>query len=290
MPELNLLFEATGTQWSIRATDIENPTGLTHHIRQEIEDFEQTYSRFRPNSTVALMANASGTYRLPDTAKQLLEIYRLAYELTDGKVTPLIGQVLSDAGYDAEYSLRPGIPVVPAAWDAVLDYQFPNLTVNRPVRLDFGAAGKGLIVDLIGTYLLSVKASSYVIDAGGDLLCFNSQLTVGLEDPSEPSQAIGSLNLRNGSLCGSSGNRRRWEGYHHLIDPQTLRSPERILAVWATAESAVVADMLTTCLFFERGKEFARLCAAEYLVLYDDYSIDQSAGFQAELYLRNDRP
>ena len=54
------------------------------------------------------MARAAGQYHLPDDAKPMFDLYYKLYAATDGKCTPLIGQVLVDAGYDANYSLQVG--------------------------------------------------------------------------------------------------------------------------------------------------------------------------------------
>ncbi|MFA4872338.1 MAG: FAD:protein FMN transferase [Patescibacteria group bacterium] len=105
-------FEAIGTHWQIdvydkRAQKIER-AALFKEIRERIEEFDRTYSRFRDDTLVSAMARAAGTYTLPFDAQPLMDLYLSLYQATGGAFTPLIGDTLAEAGYDAQYSLPPG--------------------------------------------------------------------------------------------------------------------------------------------------------------------------------------
>jgi len=114
-----------------------------------------------------------------------------------------------------------------------MTYKHPRLTVYTPVLLDVGAAGKGYLVDIIGELLEEQGTIAYCIDAGGDILrksMGNDTIRIGLEHPSDATQAIGVVELGNGSICGSAGNRRTWAGLHHIMDPQTTKPVRTIIA------------------------------------------------------------
>ncbi len=284
------VFEAIGTHWQIdiyeeRAQKIER-AALFNKIRDCIEEFDRAYSRFRDDSFVSAMARTAGVYTLPPDAKPLMDLYVSLYQATGGAFTPLIGDTLQEAGYDAQYSLRPGKLHAPLAWEEALDYDFPSLEMKKSSMLDFGAAGKGYCVDLIGALLQERGIDSYAIDAGGDMLYRNpaGPLKVGLEHPENPKQVIGVYELAGGSICCSAGNRRAWQGYHHIIDPRTLQSPRDVLSVWATAESALVADAMATALFLVPAAALIPHFDFEYLLMRPDASIERSAGFHAELF------
>jgi len=285
-----LRFEAIGTRWNIQSFQPVAPATwqrVVRAIRERIEDFDRHYSRFRADSLVTKMAGAAGSYRLPADARQLLDLYRRFYDLTDGAMTPLIGRALSDAGYDAAYSLAPRSLTSPPAWESVMDYQFPNLNLYRPALLDFGAAGKGYLVDLVAGLLRAAGIESYFVDAGGDMAYRREAgrpLEVGLEHPADPSQAIGVAHLAAGSLCGSAGNRRSWGTYHHILDPRTLASPSHILAVWAIAGSTILADALTTALYLVPAAAVAPAGDFEYAIMYEDYSLEHSPSFPATFF------
>jgi FAD:protein FMN transferase len=274
-------FEAIGTFWSIEAERLSFE--VQHRIAERINVFDKDYSRFRSDSLVSRMAKEAGTYTLPGDARPMLDLYRSVYDLTAGLVTPLIGQVLSDAGYDAEYSLKRGALTPPPSWDDTLEYAFPELIVKEPALLDFGAAGKGYLVDIIGGILRENECGPFVIDAGGDILVSHGSERIALEHPDLNGEAIGVVTLENGSLCGSAGNRRAWAGFTHIIHPKDLVSPTR-KAVWVTAETTLLADMMATCLFFVSPETLLKTYCFEYLIVEANLTSCHSAGFPAELF------
>ncbi len=286
-----LSFEAIGTTWQI---DIHHDLPskeealVLSRIQERIGLFDQTYSRFRPDSLVSQMAREGGTHTLPDDAAPLFSLYRTFYELTNGKVTPLIGQVLVDAGYDAAYSLKEGVLTQPKPWDEVFTYQAPQLTLKEPALLDFGAAGKGYLVDIVADILRTNGFTEFCVDAGGDIFhetATGNLLRIGLEHPEDTNQAIGIASLGKGSICGSAGNRRTWGKFHHIIDPEALSSPQHIRALWVAAQSALVADGVATALFFTSPETLQPAFSFEYAILNNDFSVNSSPHFPAEFFI-----
>ena len=253
-------FDAIGTRWQIdipQETSSQIRTLLINEITELIQDFDKTYSRFRSDSLVTRMAKEAGTYLLPDNAVELLSLYEKLFQLTDHAFTPLIGQVLVDAGYDATYSLVVGKLQNPPLWEDVIEYTYPNIFLKQPALLDFGAAGKGYLIDLVVQVLEKHKITFFCVEAGGDMFFYNThnaKLRVGLEHPDSPSQVIGVASIYNQSICASAGNRRQWKEFHHIVNPHTLSSPRNIKATWVVADTAILADGLATCLFFVFSK------------------------------------
>lgn len=283
-------FEAIGTHWVLDVYDVISENSqkeLLQEIHERIEKFDKSYSRFRNDSLVYQMSKAVGTYELPEDAQPLFDLYQKLYELTDGKFTMLIGNTMEQAGYDAQYSLKAGELSTPLPLSEVLKINYPNVEILQPVMIDVGAAGKGYLVDIVAGILESKGIKTFCVDAGGDIVYRNSDsfpLDVGLENPADTSQAIGIAKIVNQSLCASAGNRRKWEGFHHIINPDTLTSPEEVLATWTVASTALVADGLATCLFFDEPEKFAQDFEFEYLIFYKDGSVKKSDGFPAELF------
>jgi thiamine biosynthesis lipoprotein len=233
------------------------------------------------------MSKNPGVYELPADAKELFDLYYHLYKLTKGSFTPLIGQTLSQAGYDGAYSLKPGVVNSPPAWIEALSYNFPSLEIKKPVILDFGAAGKGYLIDLVSKILSQANLLSFTVDAGGDIFYYNKsgqELEVGLENPLNISQAIGIAKICNSSICGSAGSRRTWGEFHHIIDPLTRQSPKKILATWVVAKKTIIADALATCLFFTPAQSLIREYAFEYALMYADRSVEYSQNFPANFF------
>ena len=275
-------FEAIGTTWEVEAVQITQI--IKDKVLARIEEFDQAYSRFRSDSLVTVMSYEAGIYTLPDDAKPMMDLYRDLYKVTKGLVTPLIGRALSDAGYDAQYSFAKKDMYPSPAWNESLDYKFPKLVIKKPVLLDFGALGKGYLVDIIGELLIKNGIEQFIINAGGDILVKGQTAQVALEHPLDPSQAIGIADIVSQSICGSAGNRRAWGEFTHIIDPKNLSSPTQYSAVWAVAGSAMLADAMTTALYFTSPEVLHKRYNFEYALLSKELSLEYSQNFPATFF------
>jgi FAD:protein FMN transferase len=278
-------FEAIGTKWQIDIYDIldsESEDKILSRILDRIEIFDKTYSRFREDSTVTQISESSGKYSLPDDSLELFNIYYDLYKLTNGLFTPLVGNMLSDAGYDSKYSLVQNNPLQAAPdWEDVMEYKNNELFIYKPTILDFGAGGKGYLIDLVSEVLEDNGVVRYCIDAGGDILQRNLEsIKIGLENPFDTNQIIGICELQNQSICGSAGTRRKWGDFTHIINPKTMRSPTDIVAVWVTAKTTLIADCIATCLFFVSPEILINLYDFEYVIVKDDKLVIKSTNFK----------
>lgn len=286
----HVAFEAIGTHWNIQVesnTSDAKWSGLVKRIRSRIDTFDKSYSRFRADSLVTKMSQVAGTYPLPPDGYMLLDFYRKLYYATEGKVTPLIGQAVADAGYDASYSFRIAPLHQPQSWDAVLDLSHSKLRMKQPALLDFGAAGKGYLVDIVGEILAAAATANYTINAGGDILHHTTQgkrLTVGLENPQDTSEVIGIATITNQSLCASAGSKRKWGKFHHVIDPDTLTSPSTITATWVIADHAMTADGLATALFFTDPAKLHDHFTFSCAVLTEDMTLTYERDFPLTVF------
>lgn len=280
-------FEAIGTHWQIdiaKELSSKEEALLLEKIKNRINEFDKVYSRFREDSTVFEMSKKAGDYTLPSDADLLITTYKRVYDKTFGLVTPLIGQVLIDAGYDHKYSLVPKETRIPLKWEEVLEWNNPILKIKKPEMLDFGAGGKGYLVDIVSDLLINEGIGDFCVDAGGDMKVLGSELAVGLEHPNNKDLVIGQIKIKNKSLCGSAGNRRVWADYHHVINPETLKSPKNILAVWTLAETTLLADILTTAVYFLSPEILKNHFDFEYLVIRESGHLEKSDGFNAEIF------
>ncbi len=288
---IRLDFEAIGTRWVIQlAAPAERAQQISKLIADRISLFDRTYSRFRPDSWVQ-QCSQPGRYKTPADFAPLFELYQQLNELTDGAVTPLIGDVLERAGYDQNYSLEPKalqqIPSMPEG----LEFIDNTLHVKYKVCLDFGAAGKGYLVDIIAALLAKEDVTKFYIDAGGDIYhSLPAPTPVGLENPADSTKVVGIAKLQAASLCGSAGNRRQWAGLHHIFDPHRLQPTNTIEAVWAlvphspnTNHPTMLADGLSTALFFSEPSELENNFAFEYVILSTDKSAYTSKHFPGGL-------
>lgn len=285
MPRPSFSFAALGTSWEI-VTDVPLSPRACETITKNLESFEAELSRFRSDSQVATMATQAGEYAFPENYADLFLFYKNLYSATAGKFTPLAGESLEQLGYDANCSFETGAPVSAKKMNQAIEMTGSTITVREPTLLDFGAAGKGFAVDMVAQYLADQEILSYVVDASGDIRVDGDVAeTIGLEDPRCPGKVIGSVSIKNESLCGSAVNRRTWgDGLHHVIDPDTGLPTHEIIATWVIARSTMEADGLATALFFTEPQKLAAAYTFDYMRVYASGKIEYSKRFEGALF------
>lgn len=285
MLPFSFTFEALGAQFDI-ATSSELTQTVKQKILTSVEDFDAEFSRFRDDSRVRAMSDMAGEYEFSARSEPLFEWYESLYKATGGKVTPLIGGSLEALGYDAQYSLvlkdTQGAP----DFSDVLSRSETTLTAHRPVLYDAGAAGKGFIVDEIAKILKDNAITEYLVDGSGDIVhSGDSAETVGLEDPLNQGKVIGQVELKNKALCASAVNRRQWgDGLHHVVDPTTGLPTKEVIATWVMADTAMIADGLSTALFFISPDTLKDRYNYEYMRVFAGGTIEFSKAFETALY------
>lgn len=295
-----LEFDAIGTRWWIQAGGLTDQ--VAEDIRRRIDEFDGVWSRFRSDSEVSRWASgwaeaknsgapdgtgAERTLVLPAEAAPLGRLYRELHDLSGGSVTPFVGESLVRLGYDASYSLTPHGPAIPApAWGRDALWEDRTVTASAPVLLDIGAAGKGLLVDLVCGILRDAGVPEFLVDAGGDLRHHGpTAARIGLESPFDSSRAIGVVEVEDQALAASGVSRRAWgRGLHHVLDGLTGEPVRRVVASWVMAPDAMLADGLATALFFVPGADLAARYGVEWLSVHSDGHAEGSEYFLEGLF------
>lgn len=278
-------FDAIGTVWQI---DTAEPLGDARRsaVSARIEDYDRTWSRFRDDSAVSLL-RSGGAHVFPAEAGELFALYDALDELTGGGITPFVGGALEQLGYDPAYSLVPRGPAAPApSWSAARGGEPDELRVEAGTVLDVGAAGKGQLVDLVLAELAATGVEHALVDASGDMRGIGAgAYRVGLEHPWNSALALGVAVPGERALCGSASNRRAWgDGLHHVLDGRTGMPVETIVATWAVAESALLADALATALFVCPPETLAKRFDFDFVRVRSDGTLHYSSSFPGEVF------
>ncbi len=273
-------FDAIGTRWEV-VTLLPLASTLQKSIEQLIKAFDATYSRFRSDSLVRIMAETPGEYVFPASAEAIFTFYDELWDITDHKVTPLVGDMLASVGYDETYSLTQKETIKNVKnYVEVVQRVGNTFTMKEKAQLDVGAAGKGFLIDEIAETLQKNGHESFVVDGSGDMrVVGESSEIVGLENPNNTTEIIGKVHVANRALCASAINRRAWGEWHHIIDPTTSRPVKDIIATWVIADSAMIADGLSTALFFVSPQKLAERYTYEYMRMRADGSVEYSNYF-----------
>lgn len=283
-------FSSMGTEWKITIWDEMNEIFYREFqdlVISEANEFDGTYSRFIEDSLVSEISHTTGIIEVPSDFTKMLKIYFDLYELTDKKLNPLIGNTISDLGYDTNYSLTPlaTIRKTKDLIETIMVLDEYHLDIKKPVLIDLGALGKGYFVDKLREIFIKNKIEKFLIDGSGDIYYQGKELIkVGLEDPRDTKKVIGELEIKNMALCGSGTNKRAWRDYHHVIDPHTSLPTKGIQAVWVLADTCVMSDAIASALFFVNPEKLLEKYKFEYLLMNELGKVKRSAGFNAELF------
>jgi thiamine biosynthesis lipoprotein len=180
---------------------------------------------------------------------------------TRGAYDPTLLDYLEAAGYDRSFEETrlprsrpaPDMPSRSFYWHSIhLDPVHSTIFLPPGCRLDLGGIGKGWAIDQVSEILK--YSSGFAIDAGGDIRVGGRQAsgepwTIGIANPFRENSHIKTLELKNGAICTSSTQRRKWkmggQWQHHIIDPSTGRSSQtEVASASVLAPSAVQAETL----------------------------------------------
>jgi thiamine biosynthesis lipoprotein len=235
-PTVDEAFRAFGTDARLIVHG-HGARGAVARAREQILQYHQRLSRFRPASELCLL---NGDPRPVVPASPLLRSAvragLWAAERSGGIVDPCLLNALEAAGYVASY--EPGGPLPapigprrPAAPDPRRRWRQIRVdddagTVERPpgLRLELGGSGKGHAADLVAQGFAGFE--HWVVDCGGDIRV-GGRRAVQVAHPLRDEPAA-ELIVENGAVATSSVLSRRWMTpdagtAHHLLDPCTGR-------------------------------------------------------------------
>jgi thiamine biosynthesis lipoprotein len=254
-----LRFRAMGTDCHVIA--VGGPPHLEQEAVARVEDLEDRWSRFRPDSEVSRLNRAAGEpLAVSPETRLLVGRAREGWRLTGGGFDPLVLRAVIGAGYreDLDVLLAREDPVgadLARGLDllACTDIRVEGDTVQLPAGSGFdpGGIGKGLAADLVAEGLVQRGAASALVSVGGDIRTAGAPPEDGwripVEDPFLDGVTWFEHVVRGGALVTSTRLIRRWRRagveQHHIIDPVTgAPADSGVAAVVAAGDEAWWAE------------------------------------------------
>lgn len=312
---------------------------ISNELQQKLDacinTYEHTLSRFRNDSLIHVLAQeAHGTtVTFPQFCEPLFDLYDTFYIATHGAFDACVGADLVALGYDNTLAFNDTIDEETnsgkigtlADWSSYQRQQMHNtwpsiqrndttVTTHSAVQLDFGAAGKGYLVDLLAQICAEnlPEGTTFLINAGGDIRhCFTwntkvdehtPTIRVGLENPHNTNEAIGVATCGYGSFCASAPTRRHWHVpeselfAHHLINGLDGLPTHTISASWTYIpddySSSILyptayADAFATAFFLcdpAQLQPLAEQLHLSFAILKPDGSLQKSLQFPADFF------
>jgi thiamine biosynthesis lipoprotein len=285
---------------------IQVPDGAVTDLPERFErafgwfrEVERRCSRFDPQSELRRLAGRTGSpVKVSPLLYRAIEFALAVATASDGAFDPTVGAVMERRGFNRNYRTgeiiaSPACPEPASYHDVMLNSTSRTVTFLRPLQLDLGAVAKGLAVDLAAAELSGVE--SFLINAGGDILVRGLSpkgelWRVGVKDPLDPTRLLTVLTIGDGAVCTSGGyERQAGAGQHHIIAPASGVSPTDVASVTVVAQSAMVADALSTAAFVlgcEAGRAFASKQGVDALLVDQTGRLFTTEGFEGLLPCR----
>jgi thiamine biosynthesis lipoprotein len=237
----------------------------------ECDRLEHELSRFIPGSDVwQINGLAAGQYvRVGVATMECLTAAAKVNAETGGVFDVTVGALIACfRGQDGSMR-RPSADEVAAARKRtgmhLLDLRPSEFLVGSRadgVRVDLGGIGKGYAVDQMTALLKEWGIRSALVHGGmSSVLATGAPpgrqgWLVSLRTPEGEDDLVGTMLLRDRSLSGSA----QPAGHGHIIDPRTVTLAAGPLAVWATADTAMLTDCLSTAFYILKPAEVEEYC------------------------------
>ena len=281
-------------------------TAATDAVFAEFDRLDWLMSVWKEGSDVLRLNAAAGRepVRVSPETLEVLTVARQISEWTDGKFDVTFGALSGLWKFDQDQD--DSIPPASAVAARLSDVDYTALDIDaargtaflrRPgMRAHLGGIGKGYAIDRAAAILRTRGFNDFMIQSGGDLFVSGRRgdrpWRVGIRDPRGPAdRSFAALDLTSGTFSTSGDYERSFirdgRRYHHLLDPDLGEPARGCRSVTIVADTAVIADGLSTGVFVlgpDKGMALIeRLPGVEGVVVTSDNKVLVSSGLIGRL-------
>ncbi len=225
-----------------------------------VAHWEAVFTRFDSASPVSALNDAGRLADAPPELARLLAQCMTLHRVTGGAFDPTVLPVVrlvSSHAQNGEVRLAPGELEAADALVGIGRMRLSGGSVSfarAGMGLTLDGVAKGRVVDLAAEAIREAGATSFLINAGGEIRAAGSPerggaWRVAVEDPSGRGRPPAVVELSDGALA-TSGNYEAYYDkdrlYHHIVDPGSGRSPGLAAGVSVAAPTCAEADALAT--------------------------------------------
>lgn len=242
-------FEAIGTRWWCEALTGDIDDSLRKATYKLCDAFNRAYSRFRDDSLIGQLNTHKQLAHPPRELLDMLALCRELYDVSDGAFNVSIGGVLHAQGYG---NRKFGARSLSDFWDKA-DVNANRIQIPDDATIAIDGIGKGWLIDQIAVLFREHGVTEFIINGGGDMFIASpTPIPIALEDPSDPSNILRSVDV-TGGFAASSQTKRTWQDSDttraHIIDPSTNSTAiNNVRGVFVNAPTATIADACATIL------------------------------------------
>lgn len=196
----------------------------------------------------------------------LLNEVNKAYELSDGKYDVTMEPLMTVWGFSEDVPPRTSIPTKEELDEAAKNVDFSQIKISGNdiaingdnIKIDTGSFLKGYAVKKAGEKLREAGVKSGFISAISSIEAIGvkgdgSPWKIGVQNPNNPSEILGIIELNNQSM-GVSGDYQTYveidgKRYHHILDKETKYPVEDKKMVVVVNKDSLEADLYSTTFF-----------------------------------------
>lgn len=169
--------------------------------------------------------------------------------------------------------------------------------IKKSQSLDLGAVGKGFVCDKIKELLDKGRTKSAVVSVGGSLLIYgNRTFSVGIVNPDNDKQSMGTLKLKD-TCVSTSGNYEKYfeqdgKRYHHILNAKTgYPATSEFKSVTVVCESGLISDALSTVCYiagYRKSVEILKKFGAEAVFIFNNNAVRVTDGLSGKFTVTDD--
>lgn len=249
-------------------------------VLELVHDIESWLSIYKPNSELSGVNRDAATAPVPtrrsmfellQTSKRLYEQTNGAFDIAAGAQTKLWRKCRDEKRIPTDDEIA-DVLQISGTRHLLLNEDSTTIAFDvAGLQLDPGAVGKGYALDQATDWLVKTEEcpDSFLLHGGHSSLVArgghngHAGWPVGIGNPLFTKKRLGTVLLRDKAMSTSGSNiqfyRHEGQRYGHILDPRTATPVDGMLSVTVFADSAAVADALSTA-FFVLGVENAQKC------------------------------
>ncbi len=259
---------------------------------QELSRIERKYSRFLPASYLSWINSCIGKeIEVDEETYMLLSIGEYFNRATNGYFDIFVKELLDAYGYDSQYSFVQDNKKIEK-----FEIRRPKLDPERHIvklfnQVDLGGIGKGYALDTLAAILKSRGVENFLLNGGGDFLAAGTKASamweILLSHPDSRDHAIGLIGLKNGSLCSSGTNIRKWNNVNHILNPITKKPASEFKQSFVLTQNATSGQVFSKAILLgdvEYAVDLAEKFGFSFMLISRSNDVYISKGFEAKVY------
>lgn len=272
-------------------------------IETEINGLENSVLSWRKKGSDVYRINESAGASVsvsPDTAKTIGQCIDISddcggvFDITIGNVTKLWD-------FGGNNQRLPSDDEIKTALGSV-GYKNVSISgnavrINKGQSLDLGAVGKGFACDKIKDLLAKGRTKSAVVSVGGSLLIYgNRTFPIGIVNPDNDKQSMGTLKLKD-TCVSTSGNYEKYfekdgKRFHHILNATTgYPATSEFKSVTVVCSSGLLSDALSTVCYiagYRKSVDILKEYDAEAVFIFNNNAVKVTDGLADKFTVTDD--